>query len=64
MNRFMDGFQAETGLSDSEVVEQWSGFSAQLSDLERAKTERGGYRRGQQMGRAFLRMYPETEATQ
>ncbi len=64
MRAFLEGFAAETNLSDSEADEQWAAFSRQLSDLERRRIERRGRKAGEIEGRRFARLYPGSSSTE
>ena len=55
---FFKGFQHSTGLSSSESVEQWAGFSRQLSKQEREELESGGFDAGVIEGKLFRNLYP------
>lgn len=50
---FLDGFAAGSSLGAAEADEQWTGFSRQLSDHERARIEAGGFAAGEVEGRRW-----------
>lgn len=57
MKNFLKGFIKATGLGDIEADEHWAGFSRPLSDKQRKKIERGGFRSGEIMGEQWNKMF-------
>ena len=57
---FLAGFATATGFPRNEAVEQWAGFSRQLSHADLRTAEAGGYEAGQEQGQAFIELYPTT----
>jgi len=62
MKTFIEAFADTINLPPAKAVEQWAGFSRQLSDQERERIERGGESEGKRMGEDFNRLYPKEEA--
>lgn len=55
--KFMLGFKTATGLSEMQAVEQWIGFSRNLSDDERDEVQAGGFEAGIREGGCFYAMF-------